>query len=242
MNKFNFMYSAVIALIVLASTSAAGAEPTFGEYTVKGFLSGYSKLAPEGGESKAYLYRDLSVDMKKYNKIQIDRIKIWFKDDAEYKGIDPTELKDIADYFHKAITGALSDKYEIVNEAGPDVLRLRVAITDLVPNKPSASVVTLFVPFLWAGEAGAGAAEGEVGSTPFVGEATIEIEAMDSQSSKQIAAYIETRVGKKYVWNKGVGEGVGQYAKAYSTWAYTQKAMDYWAKLLRERLDAARAQ
>jgi len=26
---------------------------------------------------------------------------------------------------------------------------------------------------------------------------------------------------------------------AYSKWEYTEKAMDYWAQLLRERLDAA---
>jgi hypothetical protein len=240
MQRFNLLFSTAFMLILSTNISIASAEQTFGKYTAKGFLSDYSKLAPEGGESKAYRYRDSSADIKKYNKLMIDRIKIWFKDDAEYKGIDPTELKEIADYFHKAITDAMSDKYEIVRETGPDVMRLRIAITDLVPNKPEASVVTLVVPFLWAGEAGAGAAEGEAGSTPFVGEATIELEAMDSQSSKQLAAYIETRVGKKYVWNKGVAEGVGQYTKAYSTWAYTKKSMDYWAKLMRERLDAAR--
>jgi len=241
MRIFNLSFSTILVLIVSANISIASAGQTFGDYTAKGFLSDYSKLAPEGGESKAYRYRDPSVDVKKYNKLMIDRIKIWFKDDAEYKGIDPTELKEIADYFHQAIVKAVSDKYEVVREAGPDVLRLRVAITDLVPNKPSASVVSLVVPALWLGEAGAGAAEGETGSTPFVGEATIELEAMDSESSKQVAAYIETRVGKKYVWNKGIAKGIDHYTDAYSTWAYTEEAIDYWAKLIRERLDAARA-
>ena len=118
------------------------------------------------------------------------------------------------------------------------MLRLRIAITDLVPNKPEASMVTLVVPFLWVGEAGAGAKEGEVGSTPFVGEATIEMEAMDSASNQQIAAYIETETAKKYKWDQGIGEGIDAYTKAYSTWAYTKKAMDDWAKLIRERMDA----
>ena len=180
-------------------------------------------------------------DIKKYNKLLIDRIQLWVKEDAEYKGIDPTAMKELADYFHQAIVKAVSSGYEVVTKPGPDVLHIRIAVTDLVPNKPSASVVSLVVPILWLGEAGAGAAEGEAGSTPFVGEATVEFEALDSVSNKQVAAYIETRIGKKYYWSKGIATGVSSYTKAYSTWAYTKQAFDYWAKLLRERLDAARA-
>ena len=230
-----------ISLFLLSTSIYASDGPKFGDYVAKGFLSDYSQLKPEGGESKAYRYRDDSIDYGKYNKLLIDRIKIWVKEDAEYKGIDPAELKELVDYFHQAIVDAVSDKYPVVQETGPDVLRLRIAITDLVPNNTGASVVSLVVPALWVGEAGAGAAEGEAGSTPFVGEATLELEAMDSDSSKQLAAYIETRVGKKYYWTKGVATGVSQYTKAYSTWAYTKDAMDYWAKLIRERLDTVQA-
>ena len=239
MNKLVKMSAAVILGFLSASLFASD-KPVFGDYTAKGFLSDYARLQPEGGESKAFRFRDESVDYSKYNKLLIDRIKIWIKDDAEYKGIDPAELKELVDYFHKAIVDAVSEKYPVVNETGPDVFRLRIAITDLVPNNTSASVVSLVVPALWVGEAGAGAAEGEAGSTPFVGEATLELEAMDSTTSKQLAAYIETRVGKKYYWSKGISTGVSQYTKAYSTWAYTKQAMDYWANLIRERLDSVR--
>jgi hypothetical protein len=212
-----------------------------GDYKPKGFLSDYSGLRAEGGDSEAFVYRAPSADPARYKKLLIDRVKIWFKDDAEYQGIDPAELKELADYFHQAIVKAVSDAYPVVDKTGPDVLRLRVAITDLVPNKPEASVVTLAVPFLWVGEAGAGAAEGEAGSTPFVGEVTVEMEALDSATQKQVAAYVETRIGKKYHWTKGVGTAVKDYMKAYSTWAYTRQAMDHWAQLIRTRLDSAKA-
>ena len=234
------IFCSLLVAVALFQPYAISQAKELGEYQHKDFMSDYSKLEPEGGESKAFGYRDSTVEFKKYNKLMIDRIKVWVKDDAEYKGIDPAELKELVDYFHQAIVDAVSDKYPVVTEPGPDVLRLRLAITDLVPNKVSASVVSLVVPALWLGEAGAGAAEGEAGSTPFVGEATIELEAMDSQSNKQVAAYIETRIGKKYYWTKGVATGISQYSKAYSTWAYTKEAMDYWANLVRERLDAAR--
>ncbi len=227
----------LLALTLSLSAACALSAPQFGEYQAKGFLSDYSGIKAEGGDSNAYRYRNPKVDPKKYKKLMIDRIKIWFKEDAEYQGIDPTELKELADYFHQALVDAVKDAYPVVREAGPDVLRLRIAITDLVPNKPEASVVTLAVPFLWVGEAGAGAAEGETGSTPFVGEATVEAEALDSTTNQQVGAFIETRTAKKYAWTEGVETGVKSYLKAYSTWAYTQQAMDYWAQLLRQRLD-----
>ncbi len=229
----------VLACVSAPAETGTAAAPNFGDYKAKGFLSSYTGIKEVGDEGHAYRYRNPAMDGEKYNKLMIDRIKIWYKDDADYKGIDPAELKELADYFHQAIEAAVKGAYPIVSEPGPDVLRLRIAITDLVPNKPEASVVTLVVPFLWIGEGGAGVAQGEAGSTPFVGEATVEMEALDSVTSQQAAAYIETHIGKKYHWNKGVGTATKDYLKAYSTWAYTKQAMDHWAQLIRERLDAA---
>ena len=90
--------------------------------------------------------------------------------------------------------------------------------------------------------AGGKARRRPVTAEPFVGQATVEMEALDSVSSQQVAAYIETRVGKKYHWTKGVKTGVSDYMKAYSTWEYTKQSFDVWAKLIRERLDAAHAE
>jgi len=152
----------------------------------------------------------------------------------------------LADYFHAAIVKAVEVAYAVVREPGPDVLRLRVAITDLVPNQPEASVITLAVPFAWVGETALGAAKGHFGRSPFLGEATVEMEALDSMSHKQLGAYIETRIGKKYDIDldsgigKAVEKGMDSYMRAYETWAYTRQSMDHWAPLIRERLDAAR--
>jgi hypothetical protein len=239
MRKFNL--AATAAAVVLAGTflpiGIAGAEG-LNDHSTKGFLSSYEGLAPLGDGSDAYLYQSPK-DKSKYEKVMIDRIKIFLKDDADYKGIDPTELKELADYLHDAIVTAVGDAYPVVDEAGPDVVRLRIAVTDVVPNKPEASVVTLVVPFLWVGEAGSGVAEGKTGSTPFVGESSVQMEALDSVSSEQLGAYIDSRVAKKYNWTHGAVEGATDYLHAYSTWAYTKQAMDGWAQFVRERLDAA---
>jgi hypothetical protein len=231
--------SAMFCLPGAASAESETNAPKFGDYQAKGFLTDYSKIRPSPDQPDTFKYRDPSADFGKYHKLLVDRITIWFKDDSEYKGIDPDELKTLTDYFYKAIEAKVGDAYPMVSEAGPDVLRLRIAVTDIVPNKPEASVVTLVVPFLWIGDAGTGVAKGKAGSTAFTGEATIEFEALDSVSTQQLAAFIETRVGKKYNWTQGVAEGVTSYLDAYAKWDYTKKAMDYWAELLRKRLDEA---
>lgn len=237
MHKFKFL--SMLILAIMMAWSMNGLAGQFGEYKPQGFLSDYSKLQPEGGDSDAFMYINSAIDRSKYKKVMVDRIKIYLKEDAESKEIDPAELKELVDYFHHGIVKAIDKDYPVVQQAGPDVLRLRIAITDLVPNKPKTSVVTLAVPFLWVAEAGAGAAEGDTGSTPFVGEASIELETMDSQSSQQVGAFIETKPAKKYEWNKGVKTGVKSYAQAYSTWSYTKKAIDDWVKMIRHRLDIA---
>jgi len=236
MHKLNTSKALMLAAL-LAVPGFATAAPTLGEYQTKGFLSDYSHLAPVGDGSDEFKYVDGTVDFSKYNKLLIDRIKVWYKDDSDYKGIDPDELKALTDYFHQAIVTAVGDDYEVVNEPGPEVLRVRLAVTDVVPNKPEASVVSLAVPFLWVADAGTGVAKGETGSTAFTGEATIEMEAMDSVSSQQVGAYIDREVGKKYDWANGVSAGVTGYVSAYSKWEYTKKAMDVWAQRLKRTLD-----
>ncbi len=234
--------SAAEAPAATEAPAAAAAEsttdaPMFGDYQAKGFLSDYSKISTTKNEAGSFEYHDPSADMGKYNKLLVDRIKLFFKEDSDYKGIDPDELKSLTDYFYQAIEKAVGDAYPMVKEPGPDVLRLRIAVTDLVPNKPEASVATLVVPFLWLGDAGTGVAKGETGTTMFTGEATVEMEAMDSVSSQQLAAFIEREAGKKYNWTEGVSKGVSSYVNAYSKWKYTKQAMDDWAQLLRTRLD-----
>lgn len=239
--KLKYIISTLLLSVVIAAPVAVMAAPDmmFGEYEAKGFMTDYSKISKTKDAKGSYEYVDPTVDFSKYNKLLVDRIKIFFKEDSEYKGIDPDELKVLTDYFYEAINKAVGDAYPMVVEPGPDVLRMRVAVTDLVPNKTEASLVSLAVPFAWIADAGTGVAKGEAGSTMFTGEATVEAEFLDSVSSQQLVAHIETQVGKKYDWAKGIDAGVKGYLNAYSKWNYTRKAMDDWAYLLRVRLDAA---
>jgi hypothetical protein len=240
------MRIATLVAAALLAVSANTMAATFGDYQSVGFLSDYSKLKQKPG-SDAYSWSEPAAQIAAYDKVMVDRIKIYLKQDAQRGEIDPTSMKALADYFHDAIIKQLSGHYQVVREPGPGVLRLRVAVTDLVPNKPEASVVTLAVPFGGVAEAGIGALGGDAGSSPFVGEASVEMEALDSSSNRQMAAFIETRAAKKFNvdLSDGVGnavsKGVGGFADSFNTWAYTKKAMTYWATRIGDWLDSARS-
>ena len=215
-------------------------------YKYSGFLSDYSMLKPAPDGNDAMVWRKPGVDFKTYDKIIVERLNFFYKDDADYKGIDPTELKALADYFHEALVKDLGNAYPIVTEPGSGVLRVRAALTDIVPNKPAVSVVTLVVPYLTFADLGTSAvAKGGPGSNFYVGHTTIEAEFLDSTTNGQVAAYVDRYYPKKYDvdFKKGpvgvVTHGFGQYFKAYTTWSYTKDAFDYWANRLRQKLDEA---
>jgi hypothetical protein len=235
-----FMTAMLLTLVsgCASKNGAKSAAKDAGQYV--GFLSDYSMLAPATDKSDAMVYRKPGVDLKQYNKIMLDRITIWLKDDAEYKGVDPTEMKALTDYFHEAFVRELGTDYPLVQEPGPGVLRMRIAITNLKQTKPALSVVTLIMPYGTGtvADLAAGTATGNVGHPPYLGEAAIEAEFLDSVTNEQVAAYVEQRLGKKFdTQGEGARGAVSNYSKAYSQWGYVKQAFDFWAHKLRVRLD-----
>lgn len=247
MRRLIFPSLASLALLLAAcATSPDMSEqaPTRAAYAA--FLTYPDRLQPVPGDSGAYRWIDPGANLGQYNKILLERIQVQLASDAEYKVVDPTDLKMLTDYFHQAIVKALGDAYPVVTQPGPGVLRVRITIVDLVPTKPEMSVVALVVPYATVADVASGAAAGgPVGSAPYLGRTGIVAQFIDSQTSRVIAEYADTQVGRKYVvdTSKGVGSaittGFSDYAKAYSTWAYAQQAFDGWAQQFRARLDQA---
>ena len=202
--------------LVLTFTSAYGEK----EVRHSGFLGDYSHLTPGSKGQAAERYVKEGVDFKKYKKVMMDQVLFYLDEDAEDKGIDPNEMKELADKFHKAVVEALGDAYPIVAESGPDVLRVRIAITDLQSNKPVLSGITSILP---AGIAISIVKKGVTGKHTGIGEVSMEVELLDSETNERLAAMVDRRAGGKL---KGVKK-----------WGSAEQAFDHWAKQLRKRLD-----
>ncbi len=236
--KTNFKQYLILGsvFLLLISGCATTNEKAKGDEDPKntGFLSDYSQLKPEAEGSGAMKYVNPQADLKKYKKFMLERIIVWLKDDAAYKGIDPDAMKAMTDYFHEAIVRELGTDYPLVNEPGPDVLRLRIAVTDLVPTKVAMTVAVLAVPFGTVPDLVSGVVtKGGAGSPPYLGRAGIEAEGIDSETLQPVFSYVEERRGKKY----DAEDPAGGYLKGFSEWGYVKKAFDFWAKKFRGRLD-----
>ncbi len=85
-------------------------------------------------------------DFKKYNKVMVDYVVFSLAPDSDYKGIDAEEMKKLADAASKALVDAFSAKIPVVSDPGPEVFRVKFAISDLKQSRPVLSAVTSVVP------------------------------------------------------------------------------------------------
>ncbi|MBZ4192760.1 MAG: DUF3313 domain-containing protein [Candidatus Contendobacter sp.] len=244
MRSLSLLGVASLTLLAAACATDPASQQPSGPAAYAEYLTYPDRLQPVPGNDGAYRWIDPSAKLSRYNQILLEPIRIQLASNADYKAIDPSELKTLTDYFQQSIVKALGKTYPVVAKPGPGVMRVKIVIANLVPTKPEMSVVTLVVPFAAIPDMASGVATGgPPGSAPYLGRTGIAAQFVDSQTNQVIAEFADTQVGRKYVvdTSKGVGNaidtGVSDYVKAYSTWAYAQKAFDGWAQQLRAWLD-----
>ncbi|MFB0935565.1 MAG: DUF3313 domain-containing protein [Propionivibrio sp.] len=224
--KKMLMVLGVASTVLLAgcATTTGGTDSGTAAQVNSGFLSDYSKLRPVEGKEGIQRYLDRSTDLKPYAKIFIDPVQVFLSNDPEaYKGVQPDVLKRIADSFSTAFASAVSTGYQVVNAPGPDVLRVRLAITGIQPVSPPLGV-TDFIPIKAVFNAGRAAA----GAAPRVAEISAELEVLDGQG-RPVAAAVATRKSDATLpQNDRV------------TWNDLSPIVNSWAKQFRQGLDELR--
>ena len=188
-----------------------------------GFLNDYSQLKAGGDDNAALNYYMPGADFKSYSKIMFERVTVVLSASSKGNEVDPTMLVELTNYYQKALVDAVKDGYEVVDQPGPDVLWVRVAITDVVPSNPFSNTMSSIVP---VGMVVSAAAKATTDANMGTGEAATEIEVLDSMSKQRLAAAVDRRQGGKAAFR--------------GKWVDTEQAFDYWAKRFRERLDELR--
>jgi hypothetical protein len=213
----------VLYCLALAGMLAGCAASGMKEVKQTGFLGDYSLLKPGGEDRAALVYIKQGVDFKPYDKIMFERVTVWLSDKADYQGIDPALLKELTDHFQQALLDAVKDGYQVVDQPGPGVLRVRVAITDVKPSKPVANTMSSILPVGWVISGATKVASDENLGT---GEAAAEMEVLDAATGERLAAMVDRRQGGKMAFR--------------GRWADARDAFDFWAKRFRQRLDEVR--
>jgi hypothetical protein len=207
--------------ISCASTSPESKGAASGR-TYSGFLGDYAQYLRPGpkGEAKMHWLKP-GVNFGKYDKLMLESVTFFLADDSQYKGIDPVEMKKLADLFNEDLINALKGTCPLVAEPGPDVLRLRIAITNLEQGRPVLSAVTAVTP---AGPAGIKVTEkGDTGLWVGSGATTAEFMAIDSMTDEVVGVARDDRSAK--------------FAERSRKWGSAEDAFRYWAERIRSALN-----
>jgi len=177
-------------------------------------------MLQEGKAGEALLlYLNPNADWASYDKILFESVTIWHGEDSKLDDIPKADLQRLANYLHTAIVTKLRADYEIVNEPGPGVLRIRMAITDAEKSKDVLDVFftieqqNLHLPGGKVMTIDTGSVAGRVG---------IEGEITDARSGVMLAAAVDNRSGSK--------------SDLKASWNDVEQAFQYWAERLNQRL------
>jgi hypothetical protein len=214
MKKLFVLLMGLMFLAACATTAPKDQSGFLGDY--------YKKLQPgleEGGPKLAWIKPN--VDFTKYKKVMVDYVIFAFAEDSEYKGIDANEMKKIADAASLALVDAIKEKFPVVAEPGPDVVRIRTAITDLKQSRPVLSGVTSVIP---VGLAISLVKKGATSSWTGSGATTAELMALDSMTNEVLAAGEDTRAAG--------------FTERFTKWGSVEDAFKFWGARLTKRMVA----
>jgi hypothetical protein len=217
------MKKLLVLLIGLMVLAACATTPKYqGVFLPKEYAD---QLEPgEKGTTGSLRWIRPGVDFAKYNKVMVDYVTFALAPDSDYKGINAEEMKELADAASLALVNAFKEKYPVVSEPGPDVLRFKFAIVDLKQSRPGMSVVSTVVPM------GIGISLVKKGITgAWTGSGLTKAEALviDSSTDQVVAA--------------GYDDYSAKLTERYSKWGSVEDAFKHWGEIITQTLENLRA-
>jgi hypothetical protein len=210
--------------LILAVLSMTGCAQTRGAHKTEseGFLSKseWALMKKNQDPPPELDYINPSVDWKQYEGVIVDSVSLWRSTDKER--IKPEDQQMFLEYFYAALHREVSKVGNVVDQPGPGIARLRIAITDAEGANVAGRVVTTVVPHFKLLTAVGGLTDASV----TVGEAGIEAKLTDSMTDQLLACAADRRIGQKVF--KGMLDKWSDIKAAIDLWAETFAGK--WAK------------
>ena len=186
---------------------------------VSGFLDDYSLLRPGGKGEVAFVYRDPAAKWTSYDKVLLEPVTLWRSGRKSLDAVPEEDLLRLVDGLEGAVRRRLGEAFQLVDEPGPGVMRIRLGITEARASDPILDV-------LRAHGGGATASDGPLDAETrrFIEAAEIEGEIRDAATNELLAA--------------GVDRRRRQGAQPVDTWPQVARALDFWADRVCSRLEA----
>lgn len=193
---------------------------------LSGFLGDSSGFTVgKSGQPQLY-YLNTAARFENYSRVMIDPVSIWAAEGSALSKLPKNEAEALQGYLYGRLNKELSKDYTVVEQAGPDVLRLRVAITEAKGASVARNTISSILPIGLAISALKLAA---TGTHTAVGEADMELELLDSQIGRRLAAAVDGRAGRKVIASGN-----------FTQWGDVKDAFDFWAIQTRARLEKLR--
>jgi hypothetical protein len=183
-----------------------------------GFLKDYSLLKAGQKGQPEWIYKNPQAQWSNYTKVKIDPVTFIAGSSSTVSAEDQQKL---ANYFYNQLKKEIGTKAQIVDQSGPGVLKLQIALTDAEGATPGLRTISVVVP--QARVLNMVQSVG-TGSYAFVGSASCEGQVTDSVTGELLAEWIDKREG-----------GMALSSALQWKWGDAENVMDYWAKLLADR-------
>lgn len=196
--------AAKVSLLAVLSALCVGGCASKPEMTHSGFLSDYSRLAPVNESRMRYE----SPQAGSYTRFLVEPVRVDVKGDL----LSESDRAEAIRHFNTRLREAIqSSGLTVVSAPGPDVARVRVALTGVAKST------------WWQKVHPAGRVAG-LGT----GGAAMEAEVVNSVTGEQIGAVIQAGAGNQFDFS------------AFSTLADVKSAIDQWSSIFAERLTELR--
>ena len=211
---------AMLALMLVVAGCASTQEAKSVEKS--GFLEDYSILKEgerstfsQGAENQAlWLYKNPSADWRKYRKIWLDPVTVWMSQkDSQLKDVSVEDRQRLAALLWSKLDESLRQDYQMMSQAGPDVMRIQAAITEAESSNVVLDTVTSIIPQT---RILAGGKSLVTGVSLFTGSSSIEVMVTDSATGEILFEAVDRRGGTKSL--RGVFNSWNDVEEAYRFW------------------------
>jgi hypothetical protein len=207
MLKFEKKWIGMLTALFLAVIMIGCGTP---KVAPSGFLSDYSQLRPDKEDDTVSWWEKSNIDWRKYNQFILDPVVTKIDRTQSTSDMTANEITKLATYLREAVANSLSDRYPIVENPGPDVMRIRAAITHLKPVSGPLNVISTTVLL-----------------TPIdAGEAALEAQFIDSETNEILCELTISSRGSLL-----------DLARVWTRWHQVRHTFNQWGQKLRIALD-----
>jgi hypothetical protein len=222
MKNIFYLLFTLMAIVVLAGC-AATQQGKINQAELKCGLLGSdcSRLTPGGKDQVALRYANPAAQWTNYSKIIIEPVTFWGGDSTP---VPTPDQQTLVSYFNQQLNEQLAKKFKIVQDPGPGVMKIQVAMTDASAATPGLRSVSMIIPqarLLSTLKALA------TDTYPFVGGAQGELKITDSVTGEVLLEAVDRRIGG------------GSFSTGFQwKWGDAENAINAWCEKALTRLSS----